>query len=261
MYWEFVKKSFSQQFVYRANTLFSILRSFVYLFITVSIWTALYQNKEVIDNVSYKEMLTYVFMVEIVRTIVTLNISGYIAGRTSSGIISIDFIRPASIPLCAFSDSFGYALARLLLFSFPLTILGSIIWGFVFPAHWYQWLLFFPALALAVILYSLMSYIMGLTAFWTKTDYHIRWVIGSLMTLFSGSYIPLWFYPTPLRMIANFLPFKYFIFEPLNIFMGKTTLQEALFIILMQLIWVVALFVISKLVWRLAQKVVTVQGG
>ena len=169
MYFEFIKKSFQQQLVYRTNTVIRILSSFIYLFVTVSIWTALYRGRDTVDGISSKEMLTYVLMVQLVKTLVRLRVSKYVADRASSGIITIDFIRPVSLKLCAISDSLGSSLFNAVVFAVPMVILGSLAWGFVLPAHSYQWLFFILSMIIAVILYSTMEYIMGLTAFWTKT--------------------------------------------------------------------------------------------
>ncbi|WP_041644142.1 ABC transporter permease [Mahella australiensis] len=261
MYIELLKKSFQQQFVYRTNTTIHVFTSFIYLFVTVNIWTALYRGKGIIDGISLKEMVTYVLMVQFVTTIVRLPVSKYVAGRASSGIISIDFIRPVNLKFCAIFDCLGGALFNVIVFVVPIVVLGSMMWGIVLPSQLYQWLLFVPSLFMAIILYSTMEYIMGLTAFWTKTDFHISWIVRSFMTLFSGSYIPLWFYPEPLKVIANFLPFQYFIFKPINIFMGKATFEEALFIILFQIIWFLILLTLECITWYFARKVVTVQGG
>lgn len=261
MYIEFLKKSFQQQFVYRTNTIINVFTSFIYLFVTVSIWSALYRGRNIIDGISLSEMLTYVLMVQFVKTIVRLSVSKYVADRASSGIISIDFIRPVNLKLCAIFDSLGSALFNVVIFAAPMIIIGSFVWGFVIPTHLYQWLLFLPSLFMAIVLYSTMEYIMGLTAFWTKTNFHISWIVGSFMNLFSGSHIPLWFYPEPIRLVADFLPFKYFIFEPINIFMGKVSPSQTLIIVLFQFIWLIILLVIERIMWHYAQRVVTVQGG
>ena len=261
MYFEFLKKSFQQQFVYRTNTIIHIFSSFIYLFVTVRIWTALYIGKGVVDGISLKEMLTYVLMVQFVGTLVKLRVSKYVADRVSSGIISIDFIRPVSLKMCAISDSLGSALFNVIVSAVPMIILGGLVWGFVAPAHLYQWLFFITSLLMATIIYSNMEYIMGLTAFWTKTNFHISWIIGAFMTLFSGSTIPLWFYPESIRVVANYLPFKYFIFEPINIFLGKVTPYQAVNIVLCQFMWLTIFLIAERIIWHYAQRVVTVQGG
>ena len=261
MYMELLKKSFQQQFVYRTNTFIYLLTTFIYLFVTVSIWSALFKRKGIVDGISLNEMFTYILMVHFVRSFVMLSVSKYVSARVSSGIISIDFIRPVSLKLCAIFDSLGSAVYHVMMFAVPMVILGGMLWGFVLPTQSYQWLLFVPSLFMAMILYSTIDYIMGLTAFWTKTSFHVSWIVGSFMTLFSGSHIPLWFYPEPIRTMAIFLPFRYCIFEPINIFLGKVTFHGALVIILVQFIWLMILLTAERIVWSHAQRVVTIQGG
>lgn len=254
-------KGFKQRLIYRANTVIQLLSSFIYFFISINVWSALYRGKNEVSNISLLDMLTYILMVQIVKSLVKLPISQYVANRVTAGNIAIDFIRPTNIKYCAFFDSIGSAVFTVLLFSIPMFIIGSIFWGIILPIDFKQWLLFILSLSFAIILYATMDYIFGLTSFWTKTNYYIGWINSALMVLFSGSVIPLWFYPKTIRAIASILPFHYFIFEPINIFLGKVTNKEAIIIILSQSIWIVFLLLIERIVWHYAKKVITVQGG
>ncbi len=261
MYLEFLKKRFQEQFSYRANTVILILVAFIRLFVSVSVWSALYHGRSDVDGVTKTEMITYLLVSQLVSTLVRLNVSGYVADRSTSGNVSIDFIRPVNLKLCAVFDSLGAVLYQVTWYSIPLTLVGALAWGISLPPSFSAVLFFLISLLLALVLYATMEYIMGLTSFWTKTNFHISWVIGSFMQLFSGSMIPLWFYPKSMKIIADVLPFKYFIFEPLNIFLGKTSFQQNVQIVLMQLLWLVILLLIEKLLWHFAQRVITVQGG
>jgi ABC-2 type transport system permease protein len=261
MYLEFTKKRFAQNFVYRANALFRLLRSFIYLFVTVSIWTALYRGTPEVGGISLKEMLTYVLMARVVNALIDLPVSKYIAGKIANGTISIDFIRPVKLHFCAFADCAGGVLAQLLLSTVPMVIAGALIWGFVLPATAWQWVFFILSLCMAIVMYSMMEYLMGLSAFWLKTDWYMEWIIGSFMTLFSGAFIPLWFYPVQIKIAADLLPFKYFIFEPINIFLGKTSFNGAMTILGMQLMWIAVFYAAGRIMWKYAQKTITVHGG
>ncbi|MCG8500958.1 MAG: ABC-2 family transporter protein [Firmicutes bacterium] len=262
MYIEFLKKSFQSQFIYRANTLIRIFTSFIFVFIMANVWTALYSTTDgIVDGINLSEMLTYVLMVEVVRTVVLLPVSRYVAGRAKTGIVSIDFIRPINLKLCAIFNGLGENMLSIVFFVAPIVVIGSLIWGFVFPSRPFQMIFFIIALFMAVILYSTMEYIMGLTAFWTKTDFHINWIVNSFMTMFAGMTVPLWFYPKPIKLVADVLPFKYFIFEPINIFLGKVDFSGAINIIIMQFVWLGILLLIERFVWHFAQRVVTIQGG
>lgn len=261
MYFELVRKSFMQQFTYRMNSFLKILNSFIFLFVTICVWKALYTNKSVVDGIKLQEMITYVVVVQTLQILVKLPVSNYVGNRVITGVISIDFIRPVNLKYCAIADSLGIVLFNFLLTGLPMLFLGSLLWGIIIPTQFYQYIYAGVSVVLAMILYSILEYIMGITTFWTKTTFHIQWIIGAFYTLFSGASIPLWFYPEPIRIIANLLPFRFFAFEPVNIFLGKVSKMEAINILISQSIWIFILCIIEYILWNKAQKVITIQGG
>mgnify|MGYP001081547821 CR=1 FL=1 len=61
--------------------------------------------------------------------------------------------------------------------------------------------------------------------------------------------------------ITEFLPFRYFTYEPLAIYLGKTPVSEIPRVLLIQAFWLVALYAVERILWRRACKKVLVQGG
>ena len=261
MYLEFLKKSFQQNLVYRGNTAMRIVLSFLYLFVTVSIWKALYQGRDTVSGVALQDMITYVIIAQLAGSLMSGGVSRYIAERVRTGAVAIDFARPVSLKYAAYFHSWGSSLFMSVAFGLPMLATGTATWGISLPAHGYQWVFFFLSIGLAVVLRSSIEYIMGLTAFWFKTDFHISWIMGALTTLFSGAVVPLWFYPPLLQSVAEALPFRFYMYEPVAIFLGKTPAAGCVRVALIQLAWILALDVLGRIVWRQARKVVVVQGG
>lgn len=261
MYLEFLKKSFQQNLTYRGNTVMRMGLSFLYLFVTMSIWQALYRGREAVDGIALTDMLTYVLISQVVRCLTRGGVSYYIADRIKSGMISIDFVRPVNLKYAAFFNAWGSSLFQVVVYGIPMMVLGTVLWGFSLPAYGYQWVFFLVSVPLAMLLISSIEYIMGLTVFWLKTDFHISWIIGAMMSLFSGAAIPLWFYPPAMQSIANALPFRFYMYEPVSIFLGKTSLSRSVEVILIQTAWIVGLNLLGWIIWRQAKKIVVVQGG
>lgn len=261
MYIELIKKSFLQQFTYRANALLTLFHSCVSLFISANVWKALYSYQYEVSGIYMYEMLTYILIGQLLKIIVRLPISTYIGNRITLGNISIDLIRPINLKWAAMSTCVGKMLFSLSTTGLPMIIIATARWEIATPTTLFQWLAFFSSVILSILLYTTLEYIMGLTTFWTKTTFHLQWIINSFFTLFSGSIIPLWFYPNSIQKIASYLPFRFFIFEPINIFLGKASHQEALFINLGQITWLMILLIIEQLVWNSVQKSITIQGG
>ncbi len=81
------------------------------------------------------------------------------------------------------------------------------------------------------------------------------------MELFSGSFVPLWFYPDWLYAISACLPFRLIFFEPISIFLGRYAVEDMLQIVLLQLVWLAVLYAAGVWVWSKAQTKVMVHGG
>ena len=128
---------------------------------------------------------------------------------------------------------------------------ASLLHGFVFGF----------TLILGITLQYLFSYVIGLLSFWVKTSSFVTWFMGAFTSLFGGSIIPLWFYPDFLRGIARHLPFRYISFEPVAIYLGQTDTNQFLPTICMQLVWIILIYILGRVLWSRAEKLVIVQGG
>jgi ABC-2 type transport system permease protein len=86
-------------------------------------------------------------------------------------------------------------------------------------------------------------------------------LIFGLSLFFSGSLVPLAMMPVWLRTLVLSLPFAQSLALPMSLLSGITPLAEAPRIWLLQLVWLVGLGALSRLVFRVAVRKITVQGG
>ena len=84
---------------------------------------------------------------------------------------------------------------------------------------------------------------------------------NSLVHFLSGAMIPIAFMPTMLQKILNILPFASLNYTPVMIYLGKYEGIVMLQSIGLQIIWLILLYGLSKLIWRIAMQHLTVQGG
>jgi ABC-2 type transport system permease protein len=101
---------------------------------------------------------------------------------------------------------------------------------------------------------------MGLIGFWYMRGWQST-IIWILNRLFSGAYIPLWFFPQILVTISYFLPLRLMYFAPISIFLGTVTPLDCLYIILQQFGWMFVLYAVIMVMWRAAIKKLVIQGG
>ena len=81
------------------------------------------------------------------------------------------------------------------------------------------------------------------------------------LNVLSGSMIPLWFMPEWMTPVLSALPFSSIYFTPVQIYLGQLTAQEILTKFLVQLAWIVVLYLCGNIFWEKGKKKLVVQGG
>lgn len=103
--------------------------------------------------------------------------------------------------------------------------------------------------------------IVGTIGFYTNSIWGMQILRQSTISIFSGLIAPLTLFPEWFQKIANILPFKEFIYTPINIYLGNISLNEIGFIILKLIAWSLILYVISKAFFNYSVKKITINGG
>lgn len=103
--------------------------------------------------------------------------------------------------------------------------------------------------------------IIGTVGFYTNSIWGMQILRKSVISIFSGLIAPLTLFPQWFQTIANILPFKEFIYTPINIYLGRIELNEIGIIIAKLIVWIVILYLISKTFFNHAVKKITINGG
>jgi ABC-2 type transport system permease protein len=118
-----------------------------------------------------------------------------------------------------------------------------------------------PALLLAFLLRYTLMYGLAVTAFWTTRVTALFEVWYALEFFTSGRVAPLSVLPEWAQGIAGGLPFQWMFYFPLELFLGRLTQAQALQGFLMQGLWLLAVIVLMKLIWRAAIRQYGAVGG
>jgi ABC-type uncharacterized transport system permease subunit len=107
----------------------------------------------------------------------------------------------------------------------------------------------------------MLTLILGLIAFWTLEISGLTMLYILVGQFFAGALVPIPFFPGPLRVIADLLPFQSTTYTPVAIYVGRLTGTPALQAIAVQLAWTAVLGLVAKAMWSRALHRVVVQGG
>ncbi|MBW4082729.1 ABC-2 family transporter protein [Paenibacillus sp. S150] len=205
-------------------------------------------------------MVTYVIISTTISLLIKNEVIKQMERKIRSGEIAMDLIKPMNFKLIFISDTVGNSIFRLSFQLIPLLAVGSIAFGFqmvqlkILP-------FFLLSLINAAIIYFLITFIIGLLAFWYMAVWHLQRFLSDLIGLLSGSIIPLWFFPDFLQQISVYLPFRLIYFVPLSIYLGKTEINDIVILMLQQWFWIIVLWIGERLVWSKAINKLVIQGG
>lgn len=249
-----------QSMAYRSEVWLRILANIVGIFIQVAIWTAILGNSAA-SGIHLKDMITYVVINTCISTVLLDGLFRAVDSKLRTGNIAGDLIRPISFPLSIASDQLGQALFRFLFTVIPTIIISVLFFGVEAPASSTDAFSFIVALIVAMAVSFAIGYLIALLAFWFLATLHFEWTLGGLITVFSGSILPLWFFSPRWADVAYALPFQYLGFVPAAVYMGKFSTEHLIFTLVEGLLWAMGLLSLTRLLWWRAMKRLIVQGG
>jgi ABC-2 type transport system permease protein len=120
---------------------------------------------------------------------------------------------------------------------------------------------FLLSILLALILVISISMFIYILTFVTLSSIGSRLIIGVAAEFMMGSVIPIPLMPKTLQNILNWFPFRYTSDLPFRIYTGNIAAGEALFGILIQLLWIGILVTAGIFAFKRVMRRVAIQGG
>lgn len=254
-----VRLSLSHQMAYKVNFLLLVIApSLVFFLVKYNFWSSLYilSGKESLQGYSLETMLQYQAYV----LLVTLLAQGYnnmaLAEDIRLGRISSYLLYPFSFWKFHTGSFAAFQLLQIGTASLTLAVifitelipspsLSSLAAGILLST-------------LSAVLWFSVQFCLGLLAFWLEETWVLRVMFIITAAFFSGSFLPLEFFPATLREIMIWLPFPYLTYEPVRAFMGTIdSLGRACTIVV---VWISVIALIAGIMWRRGVKLYTAAG-
>jgi viologen exporter family transport system permease protein len=247
-------------YAYRGEVVGRLLVVLMRIFLLNAVWSAAYGSRIDEDGLSLAELLTFVTVANLQLIVLQPMLVWYLQGRIHTGTIASDLGRPIPFLQQLLFQQLGAtaALLPLVVVSIPVAL---IIGGLSLPPSIGFAIGYIASLALAYFISVLIGLLMGLVAFWTVQTLGVSVIYEFATQFFGGALIPLMFLPTPLRLLSDLLPFKAQISIPVTIYMGKMSTEDLGGAVAFQGVWLLGLALFVALVWRRAQRIITIQRG
>ncbi|MCW3814259.1 ABC-2 family transporter protein [Micromonospora sp. DR5-3] len=185
-----------------------------------------------------------------------------LADRIRTGEIAADLLRPVHPVTSYLATDLGRAgfasLSRLL----PPVLIGLLFFDVYLPRRWATLPLFALSVLLAVVVCFGCRYLVNATAYWLQ-DVRGPLILWTLCSgVLAGLYFPLGFLPGWLEATLRYgTPFPSLLQIPLDVLVERDPAPMQVGLVGVQLGWAVALLALCRLVQRLAERRMVVQGG
>jgi len=258
---EFARIGFVNILAFRLRYYTGVLTYLINVSVYYFIWKALYAAHAEIAGLAFHQMVSYVAVGWMIRSLYFNNIDQDMAQDIMDGKISMALIKPVSVQWMYISQALGETAFRLVMLTTPVTIVLALVYGVQPPHSAAHAALFLLSVGGSILLVAALNFIVGTCAVTLKSILGLLRAKFFVQDLLSGLLIPTALFPAPLRRVLAFLPFEHIGSTPMLIYLGQKSPLEALGALGIQIAWVAILLAIGGWFWNRMARRLTIHGG
>jgi ABC-2 type transport system permease protein len=237
--------------------------------VRVMIFTAFYASATREPPFSFAQMMSYVWLGQVLFALIPLREDTELAAMIRSGDVAYELVRPVHLYGFWFARALAQRTAPLLLRATPMVVVaagllpavGAGRWALHAPASVAAGALFAASLLAALLLACTFSLLMSTSMLWTVAGDGVSTLFPVIVWSLSGIVLPMPFFHEALQSVFRLLPFRGLMDVPFRIYIGSIRGWSAVAEIGLQLAWAAALVWLgTALVGRGLRRLV-VQGG
>ena len=263
-YTPFALNTIKRSMAYRGAFFITLVSRIFTVFVIYFLWKAIYGSSvnPIIRGFNFSEMTAYITMNFLTGLItgITGSLAMQIAFDVSDGSISIQLVRPISYRLIKFSESLGGLCGNGFFQIIPFFLIFIVI-GFIKVPMSINFILYLFSAFLGFLCMFCFGFFFGLFSFYTTYFFGFNMAMSVILQFFSGSLIPLTFFPEYLEKIFRLFPFASMNYTPIMIYLGKLSGKEIVYALMLQIVWILLLYLAGKILWSSAIKRLTILGG
>jgi len=242
--------SWQNQFVYRTSLFMWRLRQFLSSIMSLTIWTVLFASQTNIFNYDQQQMISYVFLISFLQSVVLTTALNGLANDIYSGRISTLLIKPMNIFAYLAAQDAADKLKNVFFVIFEVLLLAWIFKPVITLPSPTMLFFFLLSVMLGVVLYFLIIMLFGTIGFWSPETWGPRFLFFMVLEFAAGKLFPLDILPRAIQNILYLTPFPYFSYAQTQIFLEKYSTAQAINTLGVISFWVVFLGIGLNFIWR-----------
>ena len=253
------KMSFEVLSTYRAATLLKLFINAFMILIYIFLWKALYGENSVVNGYGLNELLLFIILLRMLRTIYPFHISSMYGYMIKDGSIVSWLLKPTYVEIRLLSQAIGQAAYNSLFCCIPSLAL-VFIFVHIPPIPVTSYLILFLWIISAFVFAFMLEINIGVMSYYTVSIWGINNFKATIIAFLAGELLPLSFYPLRLYKILELFPFASIYYIPISVFVGEYngSLWMPLYILWFSIVlFLGAYLILSK---KMIKKIM-VQGG
>jgi len=248
---------------YRAAALAGLATQFAWGFMEILAFGVFYRANPAAFPMAFPHLVSYIWIQQ-----AFLHLFAPYGGNSDavesivSGNIAYDLARPMSIYNRWFAENAAGRIARTALRCLPVLVVAFILpppFRMSLPSSLFQLAMSVISMPLGLLVVTSYCQLDNISTFYTMSRYNAIFAVTA--DFFAGGYIPLPFFPEPIRKVVELLPFAAMQNMPLRIYSGDIAGMDAILSVALQVFWFAAMLLAGKLLMRHSLKRVIAQGG
>lgn len=228
--------------------------------ILVYFWRAIYNDVSSISGLGLNQTITYILLAFIFMPLTSIDVVWEVGSSLREGTIIHHLLRPINFQGMNYAQMLGILATRLLL-QLPMAVAAVLLFGLRFPTDLMTWLAFIVSALLGFTVMFFFNWFLACFTFYTTEIWGLGVLIEGMSFFLSGSLVPLIMMPEWIRTIVLSIPFAQALAVPVGLLAGITPLSDAPRVWLIQILWILGMWLASSLFFKVAVRKITVQGG
>ena len=249
-YFVLLKLSWQNGFVYRTSVVLWRLRQFLSTFMAITVWIVIFSGTEEAFQYSRDAMISYIFLVSFLQSLVLSSSLNGLANRVYSGEISNLLLKPVNLFSYFASEELADKLKNVGFLLLETVALYFIFQPMISLPNLPTFAIFVAWSILAVLLNFFVTLIFGSIGFWSPQTWGPRFLFFMIVNFTAGKLFPLDILPTTIQKILFYTPFPYLSFVQIQLFLNRYTQTEIISHSLTLLSWVVILGILAYKLWQ-----------
>lgn len=254
IYKQFWNVNWAEQWQYRANLIMYLAYWMVSPITYLAVWTTIANAQGSVNGMTAANFAAY-YLTLLPVDILTSSINIFVlAPKIQDGTFSNDLLQPVHPVLTnLLTNNIAFKALQMMVF-IPIWIVLVLLFRPELTYTWQSVLLAIPALIMGFMIRFLMESTLTLLAFWTTRVWAIYQFDTAVSMLLNGAFVPLALMPLWVQTVAQILPYQLGLSFPVLVLLNALPPDQLLLNFGLQVVWLIALYILFNVVWKRAIK-------